>query len=77
MLVTIKILVSRLAVAPVSGLLVVRLLKLLEVYREAHSYHLYAMNLERKSDVIAPRGVRNSKSSQIKKKQETVTTLHK
>jgi len=57
MLVTIKILVSRLAVAPVSGLLVVRLLKLLEVYQEAHSHHLYVMNLERQSDVIAPRGV--------------------
>jgi len=70
MLVTIKILLSRLAVAPVSGLLVVRLLKLFEVYREAHSHYLYAMNLERQSDVIAPRGVRNSKSSQIKKTRD-------
>jgi len=70
MLVMIKILVSRLAVAPVSGLLVVRLLKLLEVYQEAHSHHLYVMNLERQSDVIAPRGVRNSKSSQIKKTRD-------
>jgi len=70
MLVTIKILVSRLAVAPVSGLLVIRLLKLLEVYQEAHSLHLYAMNLERQFDVIAPRGVRNSKSSQIKKTRD-------
>jgi len=70
MLVTIKILLSRLAVAPVSGLLVVRLLKLLEVYWEAHSHHLYTLNLERQFDVIAPRGARNSKSSQIKKTRD-------
>jgi len=70
MLVTIKILVSRLAVAPVSGLLVVRLLRLLEVCREAHSHRLYVMNLERQSDVIAPRGVRNSKSGWVEKTRD-------
>ena len=70
MSVTIKILVSRLGVAPVSVLVVIRLLTLLEVFQEARSHRLYAMNLEKQSHVIAPRGARSSKSSQIKKSRD-------
>ena len=70
MSVMIKILVSRLAVAPVSVLVVMRLWTLLEVFQEDRSHRLYGMNLEKQSDVIAPRGVRSSKSSQIKKSRD-------